>query len=190
MNFKDYLKLVTSDCYRYCGKKGIAVFTKNYFFVPGFKYTFWLRTSRYLHDLWWMKPVYILSRINLLRLEHKYGISIPYNTEIGHGLYIGHFGGIHVNYEATIGDNCNINQGVTIGATYGGKYPGTPKIGNNVYIGPGSFIIGGIEIGNNVAIGANTVVNKPAPENAVVVSPAGEVISHKGSEAYIVNTDY
>lgn len=72
----------------------------------------------------------------------------------------------------------------------GGKYPGTPTIGNNVYLGPGSFILGGIKIGNNVAIGANTVVNKPVPENAVIVSSPGEIISYKGSEDYIVNTDY
>jgi serine O-acetyltransferase len=118
------------------------------------------------------------------------GICIPYNTRIGSGLYIGHFGGIVVSSNAVIGKNFNINQGVTIGATYGGKYPGTPTIGDNVYIGPGSFVIGGIKISDNVAIGANTVVNKPIPENGVVVSPPGEIVSWKGSTNYIVNTDY
>lgn len=135
-------------------------------------------------------PLYALARVRLRRIGYFFGISIPYNTKIDSGFYIGHFGGIFINADASIGKNCNINQGVTIGVTYGGKYPGSPVIGNNVYIGPGSFIIGGIEIGDNVAIGANTVVNKSIPDNAVVVSPRGEIISQKGSGSYIVNTEY
>ena len=123
-------------------------------------------------------------------MQNLYGILIPYNVKIGRGFYIGHFGGIVVNADVVIGTNCNLNHGVTIGVTYGGKYPGSPVIGNNVYIGPGSFIIGGIEIGNNVAIGANTVVNKSLPDNAVVVGPSGEIVSYKGSSSYVINTDY
>ena len=135
-------------------------------------------------------PFYVLSRLRLHFLQYKYGISIPYNTEIGKGLYIGHYGGIVVNHMAQIGPNCNLNQGVTIGATYGGRSPGVPVIGANVYIGPGSFIIGGITLGNHVAIGANTVVNKSVPDNGVIVSEPGRIISYKGSSNYIVNTDY
>lgn len=135
-------------------------------------------------------PLYVFCRLRLRRLQFKYGISLPYNTEIGNGLYIGHYGGIVINHETVIGKNFNLNQGVTIGATYGGKFPGTPKIGDNVYVGPGSFIIGGIEIGHNVAIGANTVVSKPVPDNGVVAGAPGEVISYKGSGNYVVNTDY
>jgi len=77
---------------------------------------------------------------------------------------------------------------VSIGAAYGGNYPGVPKIGDNVYIAPGAKLIGGITIGNNVAIGANSVVTKSIPDNAVVVGIPGEVISYKGSENYVINT--
>ncbi|WP_321371087.1 hypothetical protein [uncultured Desulfuromusa sp.] len=190
MKFHNYKDNVVSDLYRYCGKKSIIEFFKNYIKIPGFRYTFWMRTAKYLKGIPVIFPLYVLSRIALNRLQYRYGISIPYNTTIGPGLYVGHFGGIIVNHEAVIGNNCNINQNVTIGATYGGKSPGNPTIGNNVYIGPGSFIIGGIEIGDNVAIGANTVVNKTIGENAVVVSSAAEIISHKSSSSYVVNTDY
>ena len=120
--------------------------------------------------------------------QYKYGISIPYNTEIGPGLYIGHFGGIIVNHGAKIGCNCNINHDVTIGATYGGKCSGTPTIMNNVYLGPGSKIIGGISLGNHAAVGANCVVTKSVPDYGVVVGIPGEVVSTKGSGEYVVNT--
>lgn len=188
MNFAEYLKLVKSDLYRYRGAD--RAFFKTYFLIPGFHYSVWLRTARYLKGVKGFFPLYLFARWRLRRLQFKYGISLPYNTEIGSGLYIGHYGGIVVNHAAIIGKNLNLNQGVTIGTTYGGKHPGTPKIGDNVYIGPGSFLIGGIEIGDNVAIGANTVVSKPVPDNAVVASTPGEVISFKGSGNYVVNTDY
>jgi serine O-acetyltransferase len=191
VKWKEYSYLVTSDLYRYYGKKDCYSFVCSYIFNPGFRYTFFMRSARYLK----FKgtpciPIYIFIRLLLNRYRFKYGISIPYNTDIGPGLYIGHSGGIVVNSDAVVGKNCNLSQGVTIGVTYGGKYPGVPVIGDNVYIGPGAFIIGGIEIGNYVAIGTGTVVNKPIPENAVVVSKPGEVISFKGSASYIVNIDY
>ena len=190
MKIQEYLYLVGSDLYRYCGKKSTSSFLSNYFFNPGFKYSFWLRTVKYLRGKAILFPCYAFGRFWIGRLQYKFGICIPYNTRIGSGLYIGHFGGIFVNCDAVIGKNCNINQGVTIGATYGGKHPGTPVIGDNVYIGPGSFIIGSIEIGNNAAIGANAVVTKSISENSVVASHPGEIVSHNGSGFYVINTDY
>ena len=133
-------------------------------------------------------PLYILCRVFLARCQYKYGISISYDTKIGPGFYIGHSGGIVVHHKVKIGNNCNINHGVTIGATYGGKRPGVPTILNNVYMAPGSKIIGGITIGNNVAIGANCVVTASVPDNAVVVGVPGKIISYRGSSNYIVNT--
>ena len=56
-------------------------------------------------------------------------------------------------------------------ASYSGGdsyYPGVPKIGNNVHISHGVVIFGEITIGDNVVIGANAVVNKPVPDNAIV----------------------
>ena len=189
MKLNEFKYLIESDLYRYCGKKNIGLFLKYLFIIPGFKYTFLMRSTKYFREkrIPYL-PVFILFRILLNHYQYKYGISIPYDTNIGAGLYIGHFGGIFVNYKAIIGKNCNINQDVSIGAAYGGNYPGVPKIGDNVYIAPGAKLIGGITIGNNVAIGANSVVTKSIPDNAVVVGIPGEVISYKGSENYVINT--
>ena len=63
------------------------------------------------------------------------------------------------------------------------KYPGVPVIGNNVQISRGSVVFGGITIGNNVVIGANTVVNFPVPDNAVVVGNPGRIVRIKESES-------
>jgi len=148
-----------------------------------------LQITKLLKDsrlLFW--PLYCFFRLLLKHYEYKFGICIPYNTQIAPGFHIGHYGAIVVNHEAIIGKNCNISHGVTIGASYGGKNPGTPTILNNVYLGPGSKIIGGITIGNNVAVGANCVVTKSVSDSAVIIGIPGKVISYNGSKNYIINT--
>ncbi len=61
----------------------------------------------------------------------------------------------------------------------------TPKIGNNVFIGPGAKIFGEITIADHIAIGANAVVNKSFTESGITVAgiPARKV-SEKGSSSY------
>jgi serine O-acetyltransferase len=54
---------------------------------------------------------------------------------------------------------------------------GVPKIGNNVYIGCGAKLIGGITVGDNVIIGANAVVVKDVPSNCTVVGNPAQIIS-------------
>lgn len=189
MKYPDYTFIITSDLYRHCGKRDIRSFFTCFVRIPGFRYTFFMRTAGYLKSKGSLfLPLYIMCRILLNHYQFKYGISIPYNTEIGPGFYIGHFGGIIVNSETKIGRNCNINHEVTIGAAYGGKHAGVPVILDNVYLGPGSKIIGGITLGNHAAVGANCVVTRPVPDYGVVVGIPGEVVSTKGSGEYVVNT--
>ncbi len=121
----------------------------------------------------------------LFRKSIKFGIQIPVGVKIGKGFYIGHWGGIVINSQVVIGDNCNISQDVTIGQVNRGNNKGAPIIGNRVYIAPGAKIIGNIKIGDNVAIGANAVVTNDIPDNAVVVGVPAKVISYKGSTGYI-----
>lgn len=52
-----------------------------------------------------------------------------------------------------------------------------PVIGNNVLIGTGAKLLGGIQIGNNVKIGANAVVTKDVPDNCTVVGNPMRIIN-------------
>jgi serine O-acetyltransferase len=113
------------------------------------------------------------------------GIDLPSKATIGKGLYIPHFGETIVHYLVTMGDYCTVSQGVTIGLGGRGDRLGVPTIGDRVYIAPGAKIFGAIKIGNNVAIGANAVVTKDLPDNAVAVGIPAQIISYKGSQDFI-----
>ena len=110
------------------------------------------------------------------KLSMKYTTSVPINV-CGPGLSIAHFGALYINSKAKIGKNLRIQSGVTIGGSYStpGKFP---ILGDNVYIGTGAKILGGVTIANDVAIGANAVVVKDILEEAT--SHAG-VPTHKTS---------
>lgn len=191
MQFKDYRHLVWSDLYRLSGKLSYTILFRNILFGEAFKFIFWIRTCQYIRGNPLLKySVYPFALLMLNHYKYKFGISISISTEIGSGFYIGHFGGIIVYPLCKIGKNCNISQGVTLGKTNRGENSGYPIIGDNVYIAPGAKVIGAVKVGNNVAIGANCVVTKNVPDNAVVVGIPGKVISYEGSEGYVCYTDY
>ncbi len=191
MKIKEYRYLVLSDLYRIHGNTNISSFIKEVLLGEAFKHTFWMRTCHFTKKNTLLKySIYPFARLLLNHFTYKYGISIHFNTRIGSGFYIGHFGGIVINDECIIGKNCNISQGVTLGKANRGKNRGYPILGDHVYIGPGAKVIGAIKIGNNVAIGANCVVTKNIPDNSVVVGIPGKIISQNGTEGYINRTDY
>jgi serine O-acetyltransferase len=183
--------LVRADLYRYGGVTSLGAMFRRYWSAPGFNYTFWMRLASCLRRkgrLW--RPCYYLCRAVLRGKGLRYGISIPYNTRIGPGLYIGHHGGIVLSDAAEIGRDCNINHGVTIGVKYGGKTPGVPVIGDRVYLGPGCVVIGGIRLGSDVAVGANAVVVDSVPDSGVVAGVPAKLVSRGGSSEYVVNTRF
>jgi serine O-acetyltransferase len=190
MVLEELKRLWCSDLYRYEGQCNKKLIIKHLVLTPGFKYTFFLRSCQYLanKNTKLIQPIYVIFRIILHHYTYKYGISIDPETNIGKGLYIGHFGSIIISSKAIIGKNCNISQNVTIGKSNRGKNMGYPTIGENVYIGPGAKVIGAVHVGNNVAIGANCVVTQDIPDNSVVVGVPGRVISYQGSEGYVNNT--
>lgn len=96
------------------------------------------------------------------------GVELPCETEIGDGFVIDHFGGIVVSGYAKFGDRCRIRNGVVVGLKNIEELV-APQIGNDVDIGAGAKILGGIKIGNRVNIGANAVVLIDVPDDSIAV---------------------
>ena len=112
----------------------------------------------------------IMQQLNRL----IFATDIPRSVKIGKGTRFAHSGlGCVIHERAVIGENCKILQNVTIGGR--GKH-GTPVIGNNVLIGAGATILGGVKIGNNVKIGAQALVIEDVAENQTVVANKGKVL--------------
>ncbi|MBN1342550.1 MAG: hypothetical protein JXQ73_07710 [Phycisphaerae bacterium] len=100
------------------------------------------------------------------------------------------FARIIVNPRRTIGDNCNLTSGVTLGGARRGENRGTPTVGDGVFFGQGAKVIGSVKIGSNVAVGTNCVVTHDVPDNAVGGGVPARIISYEGAQGYVINTDY
>ena len=86
----------------------------------------------------------------------------------------------------TIGDNVFLGMNVTISTLNHGfdlehrstTYPSKVVIGNNVWIGSGANILGGITIGDNSIIAAGALVNKNVPSNVIVGGVPAKIIKN------------
>lgn len=116
----------------------------------------------------------IFSLINFI----IFGIEIAPKIEIGPGLFFPHTQGTVIGANK-IGSNAMIYQQVTFGAReldMAFEFHLRPTIGDNVTIGSGAKVLGGITIGNNSVIGANSVVVTDVPENVTFAGiPAKQI---------------
>jgi len=126
------------------------------------------------------------------------GIEIHPKAKIGKNLFIDHGMGVVIGETSEIGDNVTIYHNVTLG----GIAPSInsndqrntkrhPTLEDNVVIGSGAQILGPIIIKKNSLIGANAVVTKDVPENAVMIGiPAKNVGTTSGEfKPYAVTED-
>lgn len=181
----EHHSIIQKDFYRESGQwlSTISIWKKC--LSPNLHYVYILRKAQ----MYRKKSILgIFWRIRLRHFQIKYGFQIYPETQIGEGLYLGHWGSLVINPNAIIGKNCNIAQGVTIGQQNRGKNQGCPTIGNRVWIGSNAAIIGNIIIGDNVLIAPNTFVNFNVPSNSVVIGNPGTIIPRESAtEGYINN---
>jgi serine O-acetyltransferase len=116
----------------------------------------------------------------------KTAIQIPYQTVIGDGFRIVHFGHIVINPATIIGKNFNIAQGATIGSA-AGKRSGSPRIGDNVCVQPNAVIVGNVIIGDDAFIAPNAFVNIDVPSGCIAIgNPAKIIEKQNASSKYII----
>lgn len=132
-------------------------------------------------------PVLFMFRRACIRLGFSLGPNI-----FGPGVAIVHYGLLVIDPTTRIGKNCRIHMGVHIGGAAKFVARGTesdysPRIGDNVYIGPGAKIYGPVRIGNNCTIGANSVVTKSfADEGLTIAGVPAAVIATGGNGERVI----
>lgn len=121
-------------------------------------------------------------------ISRKHGMEISSDVVIGKGLYIGHPYNVTINPNASLGNNINIHKGVTIGQENRGKRKGAPIIGDRVWIGVNSSIVGRIVIGDDVLIAPNSYVNCDVPSHSIVVgNPCVIIHRENATDGYVNN---
>lgn len=177
---------IKADLYRYNKLKGYKGLLRG-LMIPGFRYMFFLRLASQHKNK--KNLIRFFLKLILRKYVIKYGFQIPIHADIGEGFYIGHFGNIVMGSKVKIGKNCNISHNVTIGQTNRGRKKGSPEIGDKVWIGTGSVIVGNIKIGSNVLIAPLSYVNFDIPSNSIVVlNPIRIIPKENATEGYINNT--
>jgi serine O-acetyltransferase len=176
-------RIIKADLYRHNCLKGRKGFLKGWF-QPGFRYTFLLRKTKHFKKA---SIRGIFYRLLKQRYSFKYGYQISSDAQIGEGFYLSdHFGTVVIG-PVKMGKNCNVNHSVTIGRAYKGGVVGRPTIGDYVWIGTGSVLVGNINIGKNVLIAANSFVNFDVPDNSIVIGSPGKIISKDNPTKYYIN---
>ena len=146
---------------------------------PGVKAVFFHRIANFFH----LAKFHLVARIISQLSRFLTGIEIHPGAKIGKNLFIDHGMGIVIGETSEIGNNVTIYHM----ATLGGIAPSInsndqrqvkrhPTLGDCVVVGSGAQILGPVIIGTHAKIGANAVVTKDVPENAVMVGiPAKNV---------------
>lgn len=200
----DELKdIVFADLFRYTGntkrhKQIYMTYLQERASSPEFSYISVLRRTQYYYKqipkhtglsraLYQLKFKFTNYRLD--RLSRKYHFQIPYDTQIGKGFYLAHFGRVIIHPKTVIGYNVNVSTGVVIGTQFRGKRKGAPTIGNYVWIGANAVIVGNINIGNNVLIAPGAYVNFDVPDGSIVIGNPGLIRRAPGATlSYINNT--
>ncbi len=122
-------------------------------------------------------PFSIVYKFLYRCVEWTCGISLPYTVKVGRRVRIWHHGGM-ILHAASIGDEVQIRQNTTFGVARTHHNFELPVIGDGADIGVGACLLGDIHIGRGAVIGANAVVLKDVPENAVAVGVPAKVVKY------------
>lgn len=110
-------------------------------------------------------------------VEHNFHCDLGYNIHVGDNFYAGFNCTILDMARVLIGHNCLIGPNVGLYTAshniqafdrYKTGSANPIVIGNDVWIGGHSVIIGGVKIGDNAIIAAGSVVVKDVPANSIV----------------------
>lgn len=162
---------------------------------PVARFTLVMRLYEFVLNTCKPRPIERAVLIWLRRLSVKLGFSLGPNV-FGPGVAIVHYGLLIIDPTTRIGKNCRIHMGTHIGGAAQFVPPEethkySPRIGDNVYLGPGCKLYGPIVIGDDCVVGANAVVTRSFTQKGLVLVgvPARVIASGSTGERVIKGAD-
>jgi serine O-acetyltransferase len=126
----------------------------------------------------------LLARLMKLVWRPTPGLEIS-TAHVGAGLFVAHGNATTLAAES-IGKNCWVHQGVTLGWDYRSDHG--PVIGDGVFIGAGAVVLGAVTVGDGARIGANAMVLCDVPAGATAVGVPARVFVRPGEVIYADRT--
>tara|TARA_B100000405_G_C16572975_1_gene370163 strand:+ start:99 stop:674 length:576 start_codon:yes stop_codon:yes gene_type:complete len=161
---------------------------------PGIKAVFFHKIANFFY----LAKIDLAARFISQLSRFFTGIEIHPGAKIGKNLFIDHGMGVVIGETSEIGNNVTIYHMVTLGGISPSidsnnqrQVKRHPTLMDNVVVGSGAQILGPVIIGKNAKVGANAVVTKDVPENAVMIGiPAKNVGTTSGEfKPYAVTED-
>lgn len=140
------------------------------------RWRFFLAEPQYRTLFWWRLAsgegaASGLFRRLYLRSSRRSGLEI--NTRaLGGGVIMPHWGRILLN-AASIGRDLYVLHNVSVGDDY---TTGRPVLGDDVFLGTGATVLGGVTIGDHVVVGAGSVVLRDVPSCSLVAGNPAKVL--------------
>jgi serine O-acetyltransferase len=131
---------------------------------PALRGVMWIRAGMWCWSRGWRAPAHLCKA----RAVCVCGAEVHPAAIIGPGLALNHSVGIVIGHDVVVGRNLLLHHGVTLG--HGGNSArGQPTVGDDVRIGAGAILLGGIRVGDRARIGAGAIVLSDVPADVTVV---------------------
>ena len=133
-----------------------------------------------IHHRLWHAGARSLARAGSQLARFMTGVEIHPGARLGRRFFIDHGMGVVIGETAEIGDDVMLYHGVTLGGRSLAKVKRHPTLRDGVVVGAGAKILGPVEIGEGTAVGANAVVVKDTPADAIATGVPATVRPRKG----------
>jgi putative colanic acid biosynthesis acetyltransferase WcaB len=137
----------------------------------------WFRLAQWAANRWGRLARLIVSPY-WLTTSLVFSVELPVTASVGPRLRVYHPHGIVLSPHCTLGSDCHLRHGVTVGnrVDRAGNELGVASVGDHVELGAGCVVIGDLQVGDHARIGALAVVLESVPAWSVVVGNPGRVI--------------
>ena len=170
MSKEGFLQIIRLDLSRLSQQSSGEMLVVQYWKIvhPRFFPVLILRLAQQCQSTLILRPIAaLLTWANLI----LFGIEVTPRCRIGGGLFLPHTSGTVIG-AASIGVNATIFQGVTLGAKFADmSYTETtrPVLEEDVVIGAGAKVLGGVNIGRGARVAANSLVLVSVPAGATAI---------------------